>query len=66
MSGLKLIVAQGMTLDYHPREQAFISADIVRASSGEWVLTVSGNTARRASGKKLAAGVAVGAGNAAD
>lgn len=60
LSGLKLMVVRELTPDYHPTERTFVAADAVGAGIGEWVLTVSGSTARRALGKEdLAADAAI-------
>lgn len=60
LSGLKLMVVRELTPDYHPTERTFVAADVVGAGIGEWVLTVSGSTARRALGKEeLAADAAI-------
>lgn len=52
LSGLKLMVVRELTPDYRPTERTFVAADVVGAGIGEWVLTVSGSTARRAFGKE--------------
>ena len=52
LSGLKMMVVREMTPDYHPTERTFVAADVVGAGIGEWVLTVSGSTARRAFGNE--------------
>ncbi len=51
LSGLKMMVVREMTPDYQPTDRTFVAADVVGAGIGEWVLTVSGSTARRAFGK---------------
>lgn len=52
LAGLKLMVVRELTPDYRPTERTFVAADVVGARIGEWVLTVSGSTARRAFGKE--------------
>lgn len=60
LSGLKMMVVREMTPDYQPTDRTFVAADVVGAGIGEWVLTVSGSTARHAFGKEeLAADAAI-------
>lgn len=46
------MVLREMTPNYHPTERTFVAADVVGVGIGEWVLTVSGSTARHAFGKE--------------
>lgn len=50
LAGLKLMVVRELTAEGKPTAHDFVAADVVGAGIGERVLTVSGSTARIATG----------------